>query len=58
MGAIRVASYDGAFRTDNMRRAVPTAPHWLSFIKFNHLTVVDISTERPLSRFDISRERI
>lgn len=48
----------GMLRTDNVRRAIPLAPHWFSFVKFNHLAVIDICARSPLSRLDISRERI
>jgi hypothetical protein len=55
---VGIADDYGALRTDNMRRAIPPSPHWLSFVKFNDLTVIDIGTERPLGRLDVSRERI
>ncbi len=34
MGSVGVSDDDRAFRTDNVRRAVPPAPYWLSFVKF------------------------
>ena len=58
MSWIGVTCNHGTVRTDNVRRAIPTASYWLSFVKFNHLAVVDICTESPLRRFDVSRERI
>ncbi len=58
MGTVGITDDDGALRTDNMRRAVPPAPYWLSFVKSNHLAVIDICTESPLGRFDVSRECI
>jgi hypothetical protein len=58
MGAIGIPDDNRAFRTDNVRRAVPASPDWLSFVKFNHLAVVDICTESPLGRFDVCCERI
>ena len=48
----------GTLRTDNVRRAIPPAPDRLSLVEFNHLAVVDICTESPLCRFDVSREGI
>ena len=58
MRLVGVACNHGALRTDNVRRAVPASPDWLSFVKFNHLAVVDICTESPLGRFDVCCERI
>jgi hypothetical protein len=58
MGGVGAANDDRTLCTDNVRRAVATAPYWLSFVKLNHLAVIDICTESPLSRFDVGCERI
>jgi hypothetical protein len=42
----------------NVRRAIPPASHWLGFVKFNHLAVINICAESPLRRFNVSREGI
>ena len=55
MSWIGVSCNHGTFRTDNVRRPIPAPSHWLSFVKFNHLAVIDICTESPLSRFDVAR---
>ena len=58
MRLIGIPANDGSFRTDNVRRAVATAPDRLSFVKFNDLTVIDICAECPFCRLHVGRERI
>jgi hypothetical protein len=42
MSRIRIACNHGTVRTDNVERAIPASPDWLSFVKFNHLAIIDI----------------
>jgi hypothetical protein len=58
MRLIGIARDHGTLRTDNVRRAVATAPYWLCLVEFNDLPVIDICAKRPLCRLNVGRERI
>jgi hypothetical protein len=53
MGLVGITDDHRAFRTDNVRRAVPPAPYWFSFVEFNDLAVIG-----SLGRFNVCRKRI
>ena len=58
MRLVGIADDYRTLRTDNVRRAIPPASYWLSFVKFNDLAVIDICAESPLRRLHVGRERI
>ena len=58
MSLIGIARDHGTLRTDNVRRAVATAPYRLSFVKFDDLTVIHICAKCPFGCLDLSRQGV
>ena len=46
MSLMRIAHDHGTLRTDNMWRAIATAPYRFSFVKFNDLTIINIRAKK------------
>ena len=58
MSLVWVARDHNARAINNLGRRIPTSADRFCFVKFNLLAVIDICTECPLYRIDISAERI
>ena len=54
MGLVRIARDHNTITVYHLGRRVPASPDQLCLVKFNLLAVIDIGTECPLDRIDVS----